>query len=1033
LECNDNGSSKIALALVLYAARKQNSPITKVLVIEKDGVFQYTQLGSTTPLHALSPERIVSAKDGCPPPDVYLTASKLFELGQPAIVCGRTDFLRNGMVNFWGSDGQGLSDLQILFDVSLELIVEIAQYLNTRFSYDSAFHSNENLIATSIYRQNYQEQLDKLQLGHDINFPRSGNAIFLVVMSTDIPGQWKRLRTPSEPTDRALAAMQAVQISLPSLALHVPTIGNKIVQYDRTASVRHLNDLLTTSELQQLTEALRKHTWRSSDVHGKPVTSMDAGGGSLRTSIYNTSFADSLWLRLKPLLPPTEIFHSTHALTDTSGCQAWYPTGVSPLLRFMMYDAQKSLVVHYDAPYVESDDTSTLYTLVVYLNTNKSGGTRFYTDRQRNIPHSERNYTDQKICEEQVLKEFLPTAGEAIVFPHRLLHDSAPLQDGMKLILRTDIIYRKCTSMEEISYAKHIISGPNVPMISILDHHYFSARDRYTPEQLVEAGYLSVRRQEPLETNWLSTPFGKAVRNLEDLSPDQKRAPLVLFSTGCYNPPHAGHFHILQKAKTALEERGHTVIAGYVVPAHQSYINQKVTDCPGQHASLSASRRLAACGGAISNDDNVSTWLDVDPYEVLYGRCDVNFTATQHRLELYLRQHVSDQVHLVYVFGGDNASFTRVYWNRGLAVCVNRPGYEDTFERFRAELESDAEAGNEDRKKRILWVKGYNELASSIIRCGKPSSPTKVTHLAEGTSSSSVKSTYYLRLESKEHRPFTLLLASLIEASIPSCMVCLTEIRDQIKLLATTVKATKDALGKQDMKLQSNHHIETISLDAAIPGKYNLAISRLYLLCDIAQATRLSSPTLTHRPGSADIPSQLARIPSGPNAPSYILFDDDIYTGNTMRRATSLLTTPSLSSSDPREDPARVIISTLSLTPTMPRPIEIADARDFLVGTSHGGLVVRLPSGQLARAPYVLPYVSPNARASIPLGGEVEFSREVWRLNLAHYESVKGPDGVTGVTVGGVDFWAGALLRYIGFRDEDEMVVVCKWHLRRFM
>jgi hypothetical protein len=67
--------------------------------------------------------------------------------------------------------------------------------------------------------------------------------------------------------------------------------------------------------------------------------------------------------------------------------------------------------------------------------------------------------------------------------------------------------------------------------------------------------------------------------------------------------------------------------------------------------------------------------------------------------------------------------------------------------------------------------------------------------------------------------------------------------------------------------------------------------------------------------------------------------------------------------------------------------VDLGDARDFLLGAS--GLVVILPDKSLGRAPYVMPFVSPNARVGIPADQEIAFSREILVANLNFFRQVE--------------------------------------------
>jgi hypothetical protein len=151
---------------------------------------------------------------------------------------------------------------------------------------------------------------------------------------------------------------------------------------------------------------------------------------------------------MKHALPSVRTFTDTDN-TDWDGHAVWEPIGVSPLLRFVKYEDEGWLVVHYDSPYVESDDIRTLQTLVVYLEQDSTligGATRYLTDPQALIPVAQRNLDDEKrpATEDEVRIRFSPEDGTAVIFDHRLLHDAEKVSGaGNKIIIRTDIMYRK--------------------------------------------------------------------------------------------------------------------------------------------------------------------------------------------------------------------------------------------------------------------------------------------------------------------------------------------------------------------------------------------------------------------------------------------------------------------------------------------------------------------------------------------------------------------------------------------------------------
>ena len=92
-------------------------------------------------------------------------------------------------------------------------------------------------------------------------------------------------------------------------------------------------------------------------------------------------------------------------------------------------------------------------------------------------------------------------------------------------------------------------------------------------------------------------------------------------------------------------------------------------------------------------------------------------------------------------------------------------------------------------------------------------------------------------------------------------------------------KVTSITLKEQQQHYQQIAANDVISLDAFIPGNFNLQISRLFDLFGLHQKG------YTNRPGSQELDKQLEAIPEG----NYCLFDDDIHTGKTINYVRNIL------------------------------------------------------------------------------------------------------------------------------------------------
>lgn len=203
-----------------------------------------------------------------------------------------------------------------------------------------------------------------------------------------------------------------------------------------------------------------------------------------------------------------------------------------------------------------------------------------------------------------------------------------------------------------------------------------------------------------------------------------------------------------------------------------------------------------------------------------------------------------------------------------------------------------------------------------------------------------------------------------------------------------------------NVQLSSNY----ISLDVRTRADHNLEISRHYL--------NFGMNFIGHdnRPGSKSIEDQLKDIPKDK---SYILFDDDTFTGGTMRFAKEKLADHNI-----------VKTETLCNGLNKTDQIEILDAKDFILQTdlidetSNNGLAIRTTEGFQLRVPYILPFVDPFTRCSVV--APVEFSIDIWKFNLDYF-SENSPNSAAGHS---------SLFRYMGFDRETLITEICKYYIK---
>ena len=122
--------------------------------------------------------------------------------------------------------------------------------------------------------------------------------------------------------------------------------------------------------------------------------------------IYNdTVLADNLWQQLKPFAPKK--IGNSHSI------------GLNELFRFYKYQVAQQFKRHRDQSFIRNDIEASYFTFMIYLNDNYQGGDTTFN-----------NLTIK------------PKQGMALIFQHDLEHEGSPVTQGIKYVLRTDIMFK---------------------------------------------------------------------------------------------------------------------------------------------------------------------------------------------------------------------------------------------------------------------------------------------------------------------------------------------------------------------------------------------------------------------------------------------------------------------------------------------------------------------------------------------------------------------------------------------------------------
>ena len=235
----------------------------------------------------------------------------------------------------------------------------------------------------------------------------------------------------------------------------------------------------------------------------------------------------------------------------------------------------------------------------------------------------------------------------------------------------------KCAEVDE-AYSKIKNKKKEVKLAwkILRDEYYSEVYKKYLSVEIVEkAGFildsLELEDMDFYNLNLLTTPVGKIIENMKN---KDIKNPVVLLTTGGFDPIHEGHIYMMDFAKKILEKNGYDVVGGYLSPSHESYVSTK------PYYKINPYERLDLCQETIKD----SEWLNIDPWESIYVKTYINFTDIIRRLELYLKKHVDSRIQVAYVFGGDNSEFMYCFENKGIGICVEREGHSDKFVKMKS-------------------------------------------------------------------------------------------------------------------------------------------------------------------------------------------------------------------------------------------------------------------------------------------------------------------------------------------------------------
>lgn len=130
-----------------------------------------------------------------------------------------------------------------------------------------------------------------------------------------------------------------------------------------------------------------------------------------RVMIDDVAMANLLFDRAKPFLPETWF--------------GWELEGLNERFRYYRYKPGQKFARHSDGCFQRDHGERSHLTFMIYLNEGCVGGeTTIYHIQGRDL-------------------HIVPEVGKVLVFAHKLLHEGTEVLDGVKYVIRSDVMYRR--------------------------------------------------------------------------------------------------------------------------------------------------------------------------------------------------------------------------------------------------------------------------------------------------------------------------------------------------------------------------------------------------------------------------------------------------------------------------------------------------------------------------------------------------------------------------------------------------------------
>ena len=252
----------------------------------------------------------------------------------------------------------------------------------------------------------------------------------------------------------------------------------------------------------------------------------------------------------------------------------WIPCGLNECIKIGRYQTGCHFSPHIDGPWIPDESCASILTLVLYLNDSESenfplkgGATNFLLPSNSSTDASSSSLIGKSQTHHEVIASISPKVGRALLFRHDLLHEGAPLLEGRKFILRTEVLFRRIKSALKVprlppSSAKKQESAERViSLYNQSDAEYEQGKASDFVESYLEA--LEIQKEETANETRFILPPSIMLEILRTLDDARDVVRMMLTSKGLYRLGRTGELWMnlyLSRWQT-IEDREGTPVA----------------------------------------------------------------------------------------------------------------------------------------------------------------------------------------------------------------------------------------------------------------------------------------------------------------------------------------------------------------------------------------------------------------------------------------------------------------------------------------